>query len=92
MTDVETLAALAREIDTTCRLTGTFVLRSGRTADEYFDKYRFEADPRLLDRVAAQLALLVPSRARPLRHRPGRGRSAGARRSRRGAARAPHSD
>ncbi|MEU1587565.1 hypothetical protein [Micromonospora sp. NPDC005710] len=25
MTDVETLAALAREIDTTCRLTGTFV-------------------------------------------------------------------
>ncbi|WP_327645458.1 hypothetical protein [Micromonospora zamorensis] len=34
MTDVGTLAALAREIDTTCRLTGTFVLRSGRTADE----------------------------------------------------------
>lgn len=61
MTDVETLAALAREIDTTCRLTGTFVLRSGRTADEYFDKYRFEADPRLLDRVASRLALLIPT-------------------------------
>ncbi|GGO17219.1 orotate phosphoribosyltransferase [Micromonospora parathelypteridis] len=61
MTDRETMAALAREIDATCRLTGTFVLRSGRTADEYFDKYRFEADPRLLDRVAAQLAHLVPT-------------------------------
>ncbi|MEU8423057.1 phosphoribosyltransferase family protein [Micromonospora sp. NPDC048835] len=60
MTDVDTLAALAREIDTTCRLAGTFVLRSGRTAHEYFDKYRFEADPRLLDRVAAELAHLVP--------------------------------
>lgn len=60
MSDGEARAALAREIDATCRLTGTFVLRSGRTADEYFDKYRFEADPRLLDRVAAQLATLVP--------------------------------
>ncbi|WP_088991484.1 orotate phosphoribosyltransferase [Micromonospora chokoriensis] len=61
MTDGEARAALAREIDATCRLTGTFVLRSGRTADEYFDKYRFEADPRLLDRVAAQLTPLVPT-------------------------------
>ncbi|MFI7573975.1 orotate phosphoribosyltransferase [Micromonospora sp. NPDC049497] len=59
MTDAD-LTSLAREIDSTCRLTGTFTLRSGRVAGEYFDKYRFEADPRLLDRVAARLAALVP--------------------------------
>jgi orotate phosphoribosyltransferase len=41
-------------------LTGEFVLRSGRTATEYFDKYRFEADPVLLDAVAAAMAPLVP--------------------------------
>lgn len=33
------------------RVTGEFVLRSGRLADEYFDKYQFEADPVLLDAV-----------------------------------------
>ncbi|SCG61451.1 hypothetical protein [Micromonospora inositola] len=32
MTDHD-LAALARDIDATCRLTGRFVLRSGRVAD-----------------------------------------------------------
>ncbi|MEV4499927.1 orotate phosphoribosyltransferase [Micromonospora arborensis] len=61
MTDQETMTTLAREIAATCRLTGTFVLRSGRRSNEYFDKYRFEADPRLLDRVAEQLAHLVPT-------------------------------
>jgi orotate phosphoribosyltransferase len=61
MTDIPTARAdLARDIDATCRLTGRFVLRSGRTADEYFDKYRFEADPVLLERVAAGLAELIP--------------------------------
>jgi orotate phosphoribosyltransferase len=44
-----------------CRLRGRFVLRSGRVADEYFDKYRFEADPVLLDEVAAGMAELVPA-------------------------------
>ena len=43
------------------RLTGHFVLRSGRTATEYFDKYQFEADPALLDRLAQRLATLVPA-------------------------------
>ena len=42
------------------RLTGEFVLRSGRTATEYFDKYQFEADPVLLDALAERLAALVP--------------------------------
>ena len=51
---------LARDIHRVAHLTGTFTLRSGRTATEYFDKYRFEADPALLQRVAAAMAELVP--------------------------------
>jgi len=51
---------LARDIHRVAHLTGTFTLRSGRTATEYFDKYRFEADPRLLQRVAEALVELVP--------------------------------
>ncbi len=51
---------LARDVDACCRLTGQFTLRSGQVASEYFDKYLFEADPALLDRVVAQLVPLVP--------------------------------
>jgi orotate phosphoribosyltransferase len=43
------------------RLEGQFRLRSGATASEYFDKYRFESDPKLLRAVAQQLAPLVPT-------------------------------
>lgn len=53
-------ADLAAQIAGTCRLTGKFILRSGRTATEYFDKYQFEADPVLLDAVAAHMKPLVP--------------------------------
>jgi len=51
---------LAHQVRERCRLTGRFVLRSGRVADEYFDKYQFEADPVLLDAVAAGMVALVP--------------------------------
>ncbi|MCZ6852353.1 MAG: orotate phosphoribosyltransferase [Gammaproteobacteria bacterium] len=51
---------LARIIAQTCQLTGSFKLRSGQFSDHYFDKYRFEADPALLSRVAQALAPLVP--------------------------------
>ena len=51
---------LARQVNAVARLTGTFTLRSGRTATEYFDKYQFESDPVLLDALAAQLAVLSP--------------------------------
>jgi orotate phosphoribosyltransferase len=51
---------LAADVDACCRLTGDFTLRSGQQATEYFDKYLFEADPRLLARVAAQMVGLVP--------------------------------
>ena len=53
-------AALAADIDAACRLTGEFTLRSGQVADTYFDKYLFEAQPDLLDRVAAQMVDLLP--------------------------------
>ena len=53
-------AALARDIDACCRLTGEFTLRSGQVSSEYFDKYLFETDPALLARVAAQMVPLLP--------------------------------
>jgi orotate phosphoribosyltransferase len=52
---------LARDIDATCRLTVEFTLRSGQVADTYFDKYLFEAQPALLDRVAARMLDLLPA-------------------------------
>lgn len=51
---------LARDIDTRCRLHGTFTLRSGQVSDEYFDKYLFESDPELLRRVVEAMVPLVP--------------------------------
>jgi orotate phosphoribosyltransferase len=52
--------ALARRVYEAAHLTGTFTLRSGVTSTEYFDKYRFEADPVLLDDIARLMAPLVP--------------------------------
>jgi orotate phosphoribosyltransferase len=51
---------LARRVRDVSRLTGEFVLRSGRTATEYFDKYQFEADPELLDQLAERMSVLIP--------------------------------
>jgi orotate phosphoribosyltransferase len=52
---------LARRIFDCAHLTGTFTLRSGVTSTEYFDKYRFEADPLLLRAIAEAMTPLVPS-------------------------------
>jgi orotate phosphoribosyltransferase len=52
---------LARRVRDVSRLTGRFILRSGRVAEEYFDKYQFEADPVLLDALAGRMAALVPN-------------------------------
>ena len=52
--------ALAADVNRSCRLTGSFTLRSGQQATEYFDKYRFEADPALLRRVAEAMVSLLP--------------------------------
>src|SRR4051812_46731355 len=53
--------SLAARVNAIARLTGTFTLRSGQIATEYFDKYRFEADPVLLADVAAAMVPLLPS-------------------------------
>ena len=50
---------LARTVGGMCRLRGPFTLRSGTVADIYFDKYLFEAQPAVLQAVAARLAELV---------------------------------
>jgi orotate phosphoribosyltransferase len=54
---------LARRVHEASHLTGTFVLRSGATSSEYFDKYRFESDPRLLRELAEAMAGLLPDGA-----------------------------
>lgn len=51
---------LAREIYQISNLQGEFVLRSGQKATEYFDKYLFEAQPKLLSSIAKQLRAYVP--------------------------------
>jgi len=57
---MSSLDGLADQINTIARLTGTFTLRSGQIATEYFDKYRFEAQPTLLKEIAEALAPLIP--------------------------------
>jgi orotate phosphoribosyltransferase len=52
--------SLARRVNSIARLTGTFTLRSGQIATEYFDKYRFEADPVLLADIASAMVPLLP--------------------------------
>jgi orotate phosphoribosyltransferase len=53
-------ATLGRDVNAVARLEGEFLLRSGQTSNVYFDKYRFEARPDLLRRVAAVMAALLP--------------------------------
>jgi orotate phosphoribosyltransferase len=58
--------ALAARIVDVAHLTGEFTLRSGATSTEYFDKYRFEAEPTLLREIAEALAPLVDDEAEVL--------------------------
>jgi orotate phosphoribosyltransferase len=51
---------LGGRIDAVARLHGQFHLRSGAVSEEYFDKYQFESDPKLLMAIADALAALVP--------------------------------
>jgi orotate phosphoribosyltransferase len=52
---------LADRIYERARLTGEFRLRSGATSNEYFDKYLFESDPRLIREIAEELVGLLPA-------------------------------
>jgi orotate phosphoribosyltransferase len=54
------LLVLAGRVYASSHLTGTYLLRSGQTSSEYFDKYLFEADPALLREVAAAMVPLLP--------------------------------
>ncbi len=51
---------LAAAIYDTAHITGEFLLRSGATSNEYFDKYLFEAKPELLRHIARHLSELIP--------------------------------
>src|SRR5215207_3403769 len=57
---------LAAAIASVATLQGEFTLRSGATASEYFDKYRFESDPALLRAIAEHLAPMIPSQTQVL--------------------------
>ena len=56
-------ATLAKTLFASSRLEGMFRLRSGVESREYFDKYRFEAEPRLLRAITEAIAPLVPASA-----------------------------
>ena len=53
-------STLARRVYDASHLTGSFRLRSGQISSEYFDKYLFESDPRLLHDVADAMTALLP--------------------------------
>ena len=57
---------LARQIKNISMLTGKFVLKSGGSSDTYFDKYKFESDPILLERIAREMVKLLPKEANKL--------------------------
>jgi orotate phosphoribosyltransferase len=54
-------AELDARIYKCARLAGEFRLRSGGVSEEYFDKYIFESDPRLLREIAEGLVGLLPA-------------------------------
>ena len=51
---------LGKRIYDVAYITGEFLLRSGVTSNEYFDKYQFESRPELLGEIAKQLIPLLP--------------------------------
>ncbi|MEZ4865165.1 MAG: phosphoribosyltransferase family protein [Caldilineaceae bacterium] len=52
--------ALARRLYQLAHLQGEFRLRSGAISHEYFDKYRFEADPATLRQIGLAMQELLP--------------------------------
>ncbi len=51
---------LAKSIFDAAYITGEFLLRSGKISNEYFDKYRFESNPVLLDKITDEMLKLIP--------------------------------
>lgn len=52
---------LAKHLKAIAFLSGEFKLRSGKVTHFYWDKYRFESNPRLLNAVVEELHKLLPS-------------------------------
>ncbi|MFM2484335.1 orotate phosphoribosyltransferase [Celerinatantimonas yamalensis] len=52
--------SIAKRIREISEIKGQFVLRSGKISDRYFDKYRFEAEPKLLSDIAQEMVKLIP--------------------------------
>lgn len=57
----ESLSKLYSLLEQRCLLSGSFRLRSGIVASQYFDKYRFQSDPALLETICNELKSLVPA-------------------------------
>ncbi len=55
------MKVLAKKIYDVSHLAGQFLLRSGKTSTEYFDKYQFECQPELLKSIALELKSLIPA-------------------------------
>ena len=51
---------LGKNIYDVAHITGEFLLRSGKISNEYFDKYKFESLPHLLDPISEQMKDLIP--------------------------------
>ncbi len=54
-------AQLAKDVFRVAHLRGEFKLRSGQISNEYFDKYQFESDPKLLAKIAEGLKSQIPA-------------------------------
>lgn len=57
---------LGKKIYSTSHITGEFLLRSGQISNEYFDKYKFESDPKLLDEIANHMKPFIPAESQIL--------------------------
>ena len=51
---------LAKKIYAAAYLTGDFLLRSGQRSTEYFDKFMFNSDPKILAEIAEGMSELIP--------------------------------
>ncbi len=52
---------LGKRVYDLCYLRGEFKLRSGQISHEYFDKYRFESDPKVLKELGQLMAAKIPA-------------------------------
>ncbi len=57
---------LGREIYRISHLKGRFQLRSGLESNEYFDKYKFESNPKTLKKIAKEMSSLIPQQTEVL--------------------------